>query len=162
MTTETITGTLHVHRSVKELPGETPRTIIKYWLKYQLPMADGTIRPRPEYPPIYWITTGKKAEFNGKVYDHEYQYRFKGQPKAFSEEMDGWIVTVRGILEPWTWNGHGAYVTRYKVISIIPPPNSPAGEFAKFLVDNSESTGIPGLFELKPKENTPGGSDPER
>jgi len=78
--------------------------------------------------------------------------------------MDGWKITVKGIPEPFP-NPLGAYITRYKILSVIPPPGSPAGDFAKFLVGNSESTGVPGLFELKPKENASEAinvEDPER
>lgn len=160
MTTETITGTLHVIRIKKRRNfgsslGSLLAAVIETTLEKKGRIA------LPEYPPDYYITDGRRVGFNGTEGNFDFVYKFKRLPKAFCKEFDGWSVKMKGIVEPFG-NGLGAYLTRYKVISIIPPPNSPAGNFTKFLVDNSESTGVPGLFELKPKENTPGGSDPER
>jgi hypothetical protein len=154
---ETITGTLHVLRLKKHRQfGSSLGSLFAAAIETSL-AAKGKIT-LPEYPPDYYITIGKKVGFNGTEGNFDFVYKFKGRPKAFSKEMEGWSVVIRGHVEPFG-NGLGAYVTRYKILSVIPPPDSPAGKFAKFLVDNSESTGVPGLFELKPKENAAGGND---
>jgi len=112
----TIAGTLHVVRVAKQRNlGTSIAALLARIVENHLATA-GKVEI-PEYAPMYYITTGEKCGKRGTM---NYMYQFKGRPKAFTKEMDGWSVIVRCTLEPFG-NGLGAYVKRYTIVDVKEP-----------------------------------------
>lgn len=118
----TMTGTLHVIRSIRRSRKEGFAGLAEDVMLMQLKAKGVKV---PEYPPFYYMHDGRKVKLCGTGNEYEFQYNFPGQPKAFTRDMDGWTVTVKGSLEYWG-NQIGATWKNYKIIEVKPPTETKA------------------------------------
>ncbi len=117
---ETIEGVLHVIRTRKQRQGAD---VFEKLIVAALEDA-GTIQAE-FYPPTYFILTSQtvgerradEADSRNWRNDEPFQFRFKGQPNAFSHELAGHEVSVRATVDRWP-NGLGGYLHCPRVLTV--------------------------------------------